>query len=152
MYTCVVRIWALCDECSHRTTACNDADPVAVYTGCRAIDRAGGLDRYLLKTPDAQLHSDVASKLKFRLSTIYWHKEHEAKQQRQLQQRPGLQQLGPGQSPLAAVQAAQRQALAAGGTSIGAHRSCSSLAGSLLPPIAAAEFAAAAAAGWLRHS
>ncbi len=31
---------------------------------CRYVDKAGGLDRYLLKTPDQELASDPASKLR----------------------------------------------------------------------------------------
>lgn len=121
--------------------------PLCILCCCRAIDRAGGLDRYLLKTPDSLLHSDKASDLKFRLSCIYGHKQHEEQQQhrqkqKQLEPPPPPQQqhqLHAGQSQLAAVQAArQQQALAAGGTTLGANRSWSSQAGSLLPPAAAA--------------
>ena len=32
--------------------------------GCRCIDKAGGLDRYLLKSSDQELGSDVGSQLK----------------------------------------------------------------------------------------
>jgi len=35
-----------------------------VHAVFRCIDKAGGLDRYLLKTSDEQLASDVGSKLK----------------------------------------------------------------------------------------
>ena len=31
---------------------------------CRCIDKAGGLDRYLLKSPETELASDVGLKLK----------------------------------------------------------------------------------------
>lgn len=115
--------------------------PLCIFCCCRAIDRAGGLDRYLLKTPDSLLHSDKASDLKFKLSCIYGHKQHEEQQQQRQKhkQLEAQQQQHAGQSQLAAVQAAQQQqALAAGGTMLGASRSWSSQAGSLLPPAAAA--------------
>jgi hypothetical protein len=41
------------------------------WLGRRLIDAAGGLDRYLLQTPDSQLHSDYASELKFQISQVY---------------------------------------------------------------------------------
>jgi hypothetical protein len=106
---------------------------------CRSIDSAGGLDRYLLNTPDALLHSDVASKLKFRLSSIYWHKQHQERQQQRKQhkQQQHSPRLSSGQLQLQAVQAAQQQAVA-GGTSLGGYRSWSSPAGVFLPPAAAA--------------
>lgn len=34
------------------------------FGGCRCIDKAGGLDRYLLKSSDQELSSDKGSKLK----------------------------------------------------------------------------------------
>eukprot|EP00877_Chromochloris_zofingiensis_P004397 jgi/Chrzof1/13959/Cz08g19130.t1 len=37
----------------------------------REIERAGGLDKYLLKTPDEKLFSDVGSDLKFRIQLVY---------------------------------------------------------------------------------
>eukprot|EP00879_Flechtneria_rotunda_P003408 GHRR01003636.1.p1 GENE.GHRR01003636.1~~GHRR01003636.1.p1 ORF type:complete len:165 (+),score=54.59 GHRR01003636.1:196-690(+) len=85
-------------------------------TALRAIDRAGGLDRYLLKTPDSLLHSDVGSDLKFRIGLIYrhkWHQQQLQKQQQQLQLTAGPAQQPPGRLP-------------------------SSSASSLLPPAAAA--------------
>jgi large subunit ribosomal protein L28 len=51
-------------------------------TALRQIDRSGGLDRYLLKTPDRLLHSDVGSDLKFRIGLIYrqrWFQEAAAR-------------------------------------------------------------------------
>ncbi|KAI8464270.1 MAG: hypothetical protein J3K34DRAFT_461995 [Monoraphidium minutum] len=51
-------------------------------TALRQIDRSGGLDRYLLKTPDRLLHSDVGSDLKFRIGLIYkqrWFEEAAAR-------------------------------------------------------------------------
>jgi hypothetical protein len=90
---------------------------------CRAIDRAGGLDRYLLKTPDSLLYSDLGSDLKFRIGLLYRHKWHEQRQQQNQQQ----QQLRlPGTVQAAADKAAAQ--LAGGG-----RRSRS-----LLPPAAAA--------------
>lgn len=35
---------------------------------CRWIDKSGGLDRYLLNTPDRQLNSDVGAKLRDRIA------------------------------------------------------------------------------------
>lgn len=91
--------------------------PAAVLFGaCRQIDKAGGLDRYLLKTPDSLLHSDVGSDLKFQLGLIYRHKQYQERQQQR-------QQLLPDSS---AIQAA---AVAASSSRQGA---------SLLPPAAAA--------------
>jgi hypothetical protein len=49
---------------------------------CRQIDRAGGLDRYLVRTPDKLLHSDVGSDLKFRIGLIMkqrWYEEAAAR-------------------------------------------------------------------------
>jgi hypothetical protein len=89
---------------------------------CRAIDRAGGLDRYLLKTPDSLLFSDLGSDLKFRIGLLYRHKWHEQRQQQQKQQQLQL----PGAVQAAANKAAAQ--LAGGG-----RRSRS-----LLPPAAAA--------------
>eukprot|EP00878_Enallax_costatus_P020242 GHUV01021392.1.p1 GENE.GHUV01021392.1~~GHUV01021392.1.p1 ORF type:complete len:170 (+),score=50.95 GHUV01021392.1:932-1441(+) len=94
-------------------------------TALRQIDKAGGLDRYLLKTPDSLLFSDVGSKLKFRLGLTYRHKQYQERQQQLLQQQ---QQLLPDS---AALQKAARLA---------ANSSSSSSKGrtSLLPPAAAA--------------
>lgn len=119
---------------------------LCTYCTCRAIDAAGGLDRYLLKTPDSLLHSDVASDLKFKLSHIYRHKQYlqQQEQQQGLQRHKAVKQ-----SQLAAVEVAQRQALAAGGSSIRGHNSWGhNKASSLLPPSAAA----AAAAAQSQHS
>jgi hypothetical protein len=94
---------------------------------CRAIDRAGGLDRYLLKTPDSLLYSDLGSDLKFRIGLLYRHKWHEQRQQQNQQQQQQQQQLRlPGTVQAAADKAAAQ--LAGGG-----RRSRS-----LLPPAAAA--------------
>ncbi len=67
----------------------------------RHIDDAGGLDSYLLRTPDRLLMSDVGSDLKFRIGLVYkqrWHDlEQQKQQQRRLQsvpQRRPQQQLG----------------------------------------------------------
>jgi len=123
---------------------------VVLWCNCRAIDTAGGLDRYLLKTPDSLLHSDVASDLKFKLSHIYRHKQHlQQQEQQQLSQRGLQQHKAVKHSQLAAVEAAQRQALAAGGSSIHGHKSWGhNKASSFLPPSAAA----AAAAAQSQHS
>jgi hypothetical protein len=109
---------------------------------CRAIEQAGGLDRYLLNTPDSLLQSDKASNLKFKLSNIYWYKQHEQKQQqRQGQQgynpQQGQQQASQ-QSVLTAVKAAQRQVLTAGGSFRRPQVGWNSQRGTLLPPAAAA--------------
>ncbi|KAF6251330.1 hypothetical protein COO60DRAFT_1561439 [Scenedesmus sp. NREL 46B-D3] len=96
-------------------------------TALRAIDRAGGLDRYLLKTPDSLLYSDLGSDLKFRIGLLYRHKWHE---QRQQQQRQQLQLQG------AATAAAEKAAAQLAG---GGRRSKS-----LLPPAAAAALGEAA--------
>lgn len=37
---------------------------MCVHGGCRCIDKAGGLDRYLLKTSDQDLASDIGVKLR----------------------------------------------------------------------------------------
>lgn len=37
----------------------------------RLIDRCGGLDNYLLRTPDKRLFSDVGSTLKYQIGQIY---------------------------------------------------------------------------------
>jgi hypothetical protein len=70
---------------------------------CRYIDKAGGLDRYLLKTPDNLLWSDVASDLKFRINLAYKQEAEKAMQQKLLELRQlrqeGQQQLQ--QQPLA---------------------------------------------------
>ncbi|WIA38192.1 hypothetical protein OEZ86_001541 [Tetradesmus obliquus] len=96
-------------------------------TALRAIDRAGGLDRYLLKTPDSLLYSDLGSDLKFKIGLLYRHNWHEQRQQQQ-----GQQQL---QLPGAAAAAKKAAAQLAGG----GRRSKS-----LLPPAAAAALEKAA--------
>ncbi|WIA17891.1 hypothetical protein OEZ85_009391 [Tetradesmus obliquus] len=101
-------------------------------TALRAIDRAGGLDRYLLKTPDSLLYSDLGSDLKFKIGLLYRHKWHEQRQQQQGQQQQGQQQL---QLPGAAAAAKKAAAQLAGG----GRRSKS-----LLPPAAAAALEKAA--------
>jgi hypothetical protein len=98
------------------------AAAAAAAAACRAIDRAGGLDRYLLKTPDSLLYSDLGSDLKFRIGLLYRHKWYEQRKQQ------GQQQLQlPGTAAKAAADKAAAQ-LAGGG-----RRSRS-----LLPPAAAA--------------
>lgn len=87
---------------------------------CRAIDRAGGLDRYLLKTPDSLLYSDVGSDLKFRIGLIYRHMWHEQRQQQKQLQQQQLLEGEPQAVAQAAVAGSSRQSR------------------SLLPPAAAA--------------
>jgi hypothetical protein len=53
---------------------------------CRSIDHAGGLDAYLLKTPDRWLFSDVGSDLKYRIGLIYKQRWYDAAQARRLEQ------------------------------------------------------------------
>lgn len=89
---------------------------------CRAIDRAGGLDRYLLKTPDSLLFSDKGSNLKFQIGLIHRHQQWLQAQQQRQQRREGQQAL-----PDAAAVAAAVKQVEAG-----------SRQHSLLPPAAAA--------------
>ena len=42
----------------------------ACLNGCRDVESKGGLDDYLLTTPDRLLRSDVASQLKWRITSI----------------------------------------------------------------------------------
>jgi hypothetical protein len=98
-----------------------------LFAGSRAIDKAGGLDRYLLKTPDALLWSDLGSDLKFRLGLIYRHQQHQQWQQR-LQQ-PQVPQLPPGDA------AARLPTVSA---QISTKRSFHSASSSFLPAAAAA--------------
>lgn len=63
--------------------ACKGAHDPHSHMLCRLIDRAGGLDQWLLHTPDRLLHSDVGSELKFRIGLIYKQRAHdEAKRRR----------------------------------------------------------------------
>lgn len=43
---------------------------MVVFNIDRRIEQAGGLDSYLLKTPDALLNSDVGSDLRFRIGLL----------------------------------------------------------------------------------
>jgi hypothetical protein len=63
---------------------------------CRLIDRAGGLDRYLLKTPDRLLHSDVGSDLKFRIGLIHKQRWFEEAAQRRMDATAAALRLGDG--------------------------------------------------------
>lgn len=58
---------------------------------CRSIERAGGLDRWLLHTPDAHLHSDVGSALKFRIGLLYKQRQHEQRRHEKRLQLEGQQ-------------------------------------------------------------
>ncbi|MEW5300767.1 MAG: hypothetical protein WDW38_005307 [Sanguina aurantia] len=44
---------------------------------CRHIEGMGGLDEYLLKTPDSMLKSDVSSALRFKIMSIHQKAEHD---------------------------------------------------------------------------
>lgn len=44
----------------------------------KLIDACGGLDNYLLRTPDKNLHSDVASDLKFQIGLVQKQRAYES--------------------------------------------------------------------------
>ena len=70
------------------------------------MDRSGGLDRYLLQTPDRLLHSDVGSDLKFRIGLIYKQQWYEEAAQRRREATAAAARLGEGGAGAAAAAAA----------------------------------------------
>jgi large subunit ribosomal protein L28 len=84
----------------------------------RAVDAAGGLDRYLSSTPDRLLHSDVASEL--RLEVLMAQRAAREQQQRRKQQQGGggggsRSAAGAAVAELAAMRRAEADRLVSGG-------------------------------------
>lgn len=68
---------------------------------CRNIDKAGGLDAYILNTPDTKLQSDVAVELRQRMIQQLLKESSRAEPARRQQQQQAAQQVG--LSPAAAA-------------------------------------------------
>lgn len=83
---------------------------------CRLIERAGGLDSYLLNTPEVMLNSDLGSDLKFRIEQVkkeqaYQQAKGDLKAAQEERRREVMRLLG--EAPLPGLQALSRQSLAA---------------------------------------
>jgi len=58
------RVHAFNNACHSWTGTLATSGMLSSPAVCRCIDKAGGLDRYLLKTPDQELASDTGEKLR----------------------------------------------------------------------------------------